>query len=205
MKDLKTEQFLENGKYSWEYRAKVMFAEIDLKASSDNPARSHRKIDDDRVIQYGMAMEQGVDFPAPVFIVKDNPGKGEPGLLVATGMHRIGAMRLVDKTQTDGYVVNELDSYRRDALIFSINNIEGKAPSQTEQILAILDLHERYPEISLARLAKEWHIKPTAVQNGAKLRRGITRARSFNSSRRKWSAPAPLQLSSTHLITFSSV
>lgn len=71
MKDQKTEQFLEQGGYHYEYHPHVDFSEIDLKASYENPARLLRRVDEDRAISYALAMEEGTEFPAIVLLTHD--------------------------------------------------------------------------------------------------------------------------------------
>src|SRR5262252_7348296 len=97
MKDPKVEQLLERGVFVWKYHKRVDFAEIDVKASEENPARLNRRLDDERAYQYGAKMEAGEEFPAIVLLPLLEPH--EPfKYIVATGMHRIKGAEVALRT-----------------------------------------------------------------------------------------------------------
>jgi hypothetical protein len=177
MRDLKVEQYLDRGSYAYEYTEKVPIAKINKKKSRSNPSRAAVRLDEDRAIQYGLAMESGSDFPAIVLLKLENLSPTEADLLVVSGMHRLAGFELSGIAESDAYIINESDEYRIDSLLYSINNIEGRAPTQNEQILKLLALHEKYPHVSLSQLSREWCIKRDAIQNVAKVQRARQRAR----------------------------
>jgi flagellar biosynthesis GTPase FlhF len=198
MKDPKTEQYLTHGQWAWDYHERVPVAEIDMAASETNPARLHRRLDDDRAIQYGMEMKAGVEFPAIVLLnLTDSPGFK---YLVATGMHRLKGAWATDKTWFDAYVVTEADIYRRDYLTRHLNAIEGRGMTMAEQITQALALHEAYPSKSLGLIAKEWNLKLSTLQVEMAAKRSRLRARKygFDLDRAKVPQKAAVALGSIH-------
>ena len=93
MKELKVENYLKRGNFRHEYRTFVPFAEIDIKASKENPARLTTAVDDVRVTKYGIEMIDDVPFPAIVLLnlpVVSSDNKTGPAFkwIIATGVHR---------------------------------------------------------------------------------------------------------------------
>jgi hypothetical protein len=148
MKDPKTEQFLTHGAWKWQYQRHILFADIDRAASKENPSRLLARIDEERVQTYGLAMEEGVEFPAIVVLALD-PAVSSYRYLIATGVHRIEAADLAGLKEFDAYVVAEPDQYRAELLIRRLNTIEGHGVSIRDRVLQILHLHETYPDQSL--------------------------------------------------------
>jgi len=178
MKDIKTENFLTAGQYKWRYYPKIDFSEIDIKTSKDNPARLLRRVDEDRAISYGLAMEDGTEFPAIVLLTIDG---APPPLkyIIATGVHRYEAATLAHLTSFDAYVVVEADNYRRESLIRQLNTIEGHGVSIDDRVAQILQLHETYPEHSLKQLASEWNLPENRVKNAHAAQQAIQRGLRF--------------------------
>lgn len=178
MKHPITEQFLDRGGWHWEYREAVALATIDLAASLDNPARLDKRLDEDRVVNYAIAMLDGIEFPAIVLLRLDTP-QGASEYQIATGCHRARAAEQAAKVSFDAYVVSEPDTYRREVLIRQLNTIEGHGLSIRDQILQLLQIHEKYPSHSLAQLAREWNLKPSTVQSVHLEQQAIRRAARF--------------------------
>lgn len=174
MIDPKTEHFLDRGQWNWEYVAFVDFKQIDLKASDENPARLNRRIDTDRVIQYGCEMLDGVEFPAIVLLRQDGADH-----IVATGMHRLRAAQEAKRHGLDAYLVTESDQFRCEVLTRQLNGIEGVGEPIRQQILHVLYLHEHFPKHSLTELAKSFGLKPDAVLRTAAEQSGLRRAQQF--------------------------
>jgi hypothetical protein len=178
MRDQKTEQFLDQGGYRYEYHPHVDFSEIDLKASYENPARLLRRVDEDRAISYALAMEEGTEFPAIVLLTYDG-GTPPAHYLIATGVHRTEAALLAKRTDFDAYVVTEADVYRRESLIRRLNTIEGQGVSIRDRILQVLQLHETYQDRSLRQLAKDWNLKDGQVKAAWAEQQAMIRGRRF--------------------------
>jgi hypothetical protein len=143
MRDQKTENYLNDGQYAHEFRAKVPIKSIDLVGARINPARAHRRIDPDRVTAYGIAMLDGTEFPA--IVVFDHGG---PLLDLVTGLHRLEAAIDAKLTDFDAYVVVEPVEYRRDLLRRAINSIEGSAPTQQEQLKHAAEMLRLHPSLT---------------------------------------------------------
>lgn len=200
MKDPKTEQFLTHGAWKWEYRKSILFADIDRKASRENPSRLLSRVDEDRVQTYGLAMEEGVEFPAIVVLAMDTAVSAHK-YLIATGVHRVEAADLAGLQQFDAYVVAEPDQYRAELLIRRLNTIEGHGVSIRDRVLQILHLYEAYPDQNLKGLAKEWNIKYSTVQSAFREQQAIARARRFGvefTKSSKLSQKSLLQMNTVH-------
>jgi hypothetical protein len=178
MKDPKTEQFLTHGAWKWVYQVRVLLSDIDRKASRENPSRLLARVDEERVQSYGLAMEEGVEFPAIVVLALDSAVSSFK-YLIATGVHRVEAADLAGLKQFDAYVVAEPDQYRAELLVRRLNTIEGHGVSIRDRVLQVLHLHETYPDQSLKTLAKEWNLKYGTVQSAFKEQQAIVRARRF--------------------------
>ena len=178
MRDTKTELLMKQGGYKWKYVEKLLFTDIDLKASEENPARLRRKIDDFAVTQYGLAMLEGPEavaaFPAILVFVVDRAK-----CIVGTGMHRIRAKEdAFDGKQNwfDAYIVTEPDQYRQELLLRLLNSREGIRDTKREQLYHMIAMHERYPGHSLAELAKQFHVSSNTVTTFWNEQQGIKRA-----------------------------
>lgn len=179
MRDPRTEAFLDRGQWHWTYEPTVIFDEIDLPYSADNPARLNRKIDDERVLQYAEEMQDGVEFPAIVLVTPSDRGVNPYD--VATGMHRLRASDMAQSNapkRVDAYVVTEPDRYRREVLTRRLNTIEGRGVDNKEQIIHVIYLHEQF-KLPISTLAKEWHLKESVVRKHLRAEQACKRAREF--------------------------
>lgn len=203
MQDPKTEAFLNRGQWRWAYDPEVTFDKIDTEHCADNPARLHRKIDEDRACQYAEAMAAGDEFPAIVLLAPSD--RGLKPYDVATGMHRIEAAELhqaKDKERPkrlDAYIVTEPDQYRRQVLIRKLNTIEGQSDTLQEQILHVLYLYDTF-KIPVPTLAKEWHLKENSLRGYIKAEQAKQRARKlgFDLASSKYSKTLLGSLGSIH-------
>ena len=158
MRDPKVEQHLNDGGYVWEFVEKFELAKIDMVASLENPMRVFRKIDSDRALDIGVAIESGVDMPG---IVNFEISHGNQPLTYenASGMHRIKGAGMAQVKVLDSYLVREPDPYRRDLLAATLNHLEGSAPKRAENLMLAMRLNKQHGA-SLDDLAKSFHIKP---------------------------------------------
>ena len=98
------EAWLEAQGVEFEYVENVRISQIDLKKSKELNPRLDCRVNEDVVVQYGEAMEQGAIFPAP-FLVHEPGG----GYLVIAGNHRIPAAGLVGRKTLDAFVILSTD------------------------------------------------------------------------------------------------
>lgn len=170
-RDQRVESLLKRGNYRNAYQDKVLFSDIDFKASEENPARINRKINDDDVVKYGFAMMEGAVFPGIVLLKQDRAKH-----LVATGMHRCKAAIEVKRDWFDAYIVTEPDQFRCDLLIRLLNGIEGRGDTVKDQLRHVISLHEKYSKHSLNELALAFNLSKGAVMNAWQAHKGIQRA-----------------------------
>lgn len=164
MKDPKTESYLKMNGYGFVFHKSLALSSIDMKEAEENPARLMRRLDEDRAISYGMAMEEGADFPGIVVL---DIGDGLPKRLI-TGMHRCKAADTVGLKNLDAYIVREADPYRIELLLRTINNIEGKAPDLKEKLSHIAEMRRQFPHATLEELAKRFQVHVATVRNYVK-------------------------------------
>jgi hypothetical protein len=166
-----TEALFKQGNYKFRYVEKLLFSDIDLKASEENPARLRRKIDDLLVNEYGLAMLEGAPFPAIVVFAVD-----QAKYLVGTGMHRIKATKDCKLDWHDAYIVTEPDQYRQELLLRLLNGIEGKRDTRQDVTHHIFSMHEKFPNTTIPELAKMFHIPAATALSAWNEYQGIKRA-----------------------------
>lgn len=165
MRDPKTENFLAARGFAFEFVPDMPIAEIDCQEADANPARLRTKLEQDRAISYGIAMEEGADFPA---IVSLDVADGRLKRLI-TGRHRIAGAGAASRPVLDAYVVRESDPYRVEMLIRTINNIEGRAPGQDEKLLQAGEMKRLFPHVTVAELASWFLLKPSVITDYLKV------------------------------------
>jgi hypothetical protein len=161
MRDAKTEQQLERGKFVYRYEPGFLISRIDMAASRANPARLYRRIDEERCMEMAFAMEEGVDFPAVVLLEEPK------AIIVATGLHRLSAATQWIKPARhafDAYIVTEPDPYRRDLLMRSINCIEGHGQTKDENLAHCVEMTRLYGG-SIDDLAAAFNLRPHAIRD----------------------------------------
>jgi hypothetical protein len=178
MRDLKTEHFLDAGGYKWKYVDRVDFAQIDIKTSLENPARLYRTVNEETALSYALAMEAGDEFPALLLLTLDK-ATTPFRYLIATGVHRVSAAGIINRTAFDAYVVTEPDEYRRISLIRRANILEGYGVTVKDRIAQALQMQMDWPDVSLHALAKDWHIKVDHLKAAASHQKTIDRGRRF--------------------------
>lgn len=99
MKHQMTEDWLDERALKWEYATGIPVSDIILDAETLFNIRLTTEVNDDLVLQYGVALETGAKFPA-VTLFKKN---GQFGII--DGVHRIHAFQLAERETTDAYVV----------------------------------------------------------------------------------------------------
>lgn len=180
MRDPKTENFLNSGNYKWKYHEKIKFDEIDIKASLENPARLYQTVDEERALSYALAMEAGDQFPAIVLLTIDSTATSILPYLIATGVHRVhGAIEHKVRDWFDAYVVAEADGLRRISLIRRLNILEGYGVSITDRVAQALQMNRDFPELSLASLAKDWHVKADTLKAAKSFQATVKRGLQF--------------------------
>jgi hypothetical protein len=199
MIDQKTEQWLKRGGYKFDYHKVIRLTEIDYKTSVENPSRLAKQLNDDKVQEYGLKMEAGVEFPALLLILID-PGSGRKFKYdILTGCHRYAAADLAGKKTFDGYVVIEADDYRIEWAARMANTIEGTAPSLRDTLTQLCEMHTKYKK-TLSELARQANVKIQTLNNFWHEEQAIRRAQKYgyDSKRHKIGRTALISLAGIH-------
>lgn len=174
MRDLKTEQYLKRGSYSFQFVEGYDLTRINLQAEAQNPARLARNKDEDRIIKMAVSMLDGVDFPAIVVFQNDGPRDD-----LVTGYHRGCAYDDAGIKTCDAYVVVEHDPYRRALLPRAINSIEGRSSTAAEDLAQVAELLRLFPDASQHDLAIAFSLKQPAISDYLKLIEQEARAKAL--------------------------
>ncbi len=116
-----TDQFAENVAKNLGVKLTVetiKLADIDWSSSLDNHARLTNLLDQEIVMNYGIAMESGDQFPMIVVIRRK---KTKPPLVIAGGNHRANAAKEVGVSEIRAYVAETEDFYISDMLPRRLN------------------------------------------------------------------------------------
>ena len=151
MKDSKTEYFLTANGYTWQFHKELPLDQLDMKEAESNPARLGSALDEDYALGIGLAVQEGADLPA--IVVLDD---GTALYKIVTGRHRINGVTDFCKPPRpalDAYVVREVDPYRIQLLIRTINVIEGHAPDTRERLTHIAEMRRMFPHSTAKELA----------------------------------------------------
>src|SRR6516162_2138199 len=161
MKDSKTEYFLTSNGYAWQFHQDLPLNQLNMKEAETNPARLGAALDEEYALSIGLAVQDGADLPA--IVVLDD---GSQLYLIITGRHRVCGVLIFCKPARmtlDAYVVREVDPYRVQLLIRTINTIEGHAPSTQERLTHIAEMRRMFPHASAKELAAQFRVAlPTA-------------------------------------------
>jgi len=170
MRDTVVEAFLTRWGHTFTY---VNTVPLDRVRVTDAARANIRPIglDDDKVMEYALAMEGGAEFPALVLYGAD----GAYGVL--TGLHRLEAGKLAKVTTTDAYVL-PLDAKRDERTIEMLqrvlNTVNGLAPSKAERVMHGIRLIARgYSQTDVARMLNLHH---SVLSNKLAVERATVRA-----------------------------
>lgn len=136
-KDEKVEAFLNSHQVKWEYHPKFKISDIDIPASRTNQARVAKPVNEDQVLVYGLAMENGTNFPAIVLHRRSAKGKA----IVIDGNHRLAAAVDLGSAKTiDAYEVKGASEMEILRLTFKANEDNGLALTMDDRIRHALAL-----------------------------------------------------------------
>ncbi len=177
MRDEKTEQYLSDNGYQFEFTEAFPLEDLDIDAARANRSRLDIAIDLERVESYGNAMKRGTRFP-PI-VVADIPN--HPYQLI-TGLHRIGGAKHAELAELSAYIVHQPDSMQRDLLELAINSIEGAAPDHRRKLLLATNFIERYAAQKpvLEEVAARFNVKPEQIRSHMRRDKHFRRARQMD-------------------------
>lgn len=151
---------------------------IDKNASLRNQARVGAPLNDDQVLMYAAAMENGDQFP-PLVVYQQTEAKK---YIVIDGNHRMAAHELVGHESVDTYVVEKPSSAQVVTLTFEANTKHGLPTSMDERLRQAVLLVERGATQKSA--AQRLGVPERRVQDAVYVRRGDRRAETMGLSRR---------------------
>ena len=171
MKDSRYEAFLKRQGVDWTYAAEVPLADIDIDAHAKDNIRLGQPLDQETVLRYALAIEEGAEFPALLLYRRG------ARYAIANGMHRVEAYQLAKQPRCDAYILNldaKVDAVVLERIQRTVNIVEGKAPSQEEAIEQALWLvsHLGYSDADAARML---HLKPRIISGQRKARLAVDR------------------------------
>jgi len=129
MRDARVEQWLEHQAVDWDYVEELAWEAVEVNSNISQQIRLTAKVNDDKVMQYGLAMERGDKFPA-VIVIGANGGPYH----LAGGIHRRGAALLTGHKMTDAYVIHVTDPLVISRLRRSSNVYEGWGNDLSERL-----------------------------------------------------------------------
>jgi hypothetical protein len=160
--DAPVEKWLKENGYAFRFETNAPLARINLKEADDNPARIHRKLDNEVAYGYAQDYEKGADFPA--LVVQEIVGV--PLWALWGGRHRIAGCGAANRTNHDMIVViGETEAWRIDLARRVLNSIGvGKGESTNGKLHHIAELRQEYGRaLSLEQLATHFRVKRTTI------------------------------------------
>ena len=126
IRDERVERWIESHGGSFELKELPLSA-IDRAKSARNQAR-FKPINDETILLYGAAMEQGDEFPPIlVYVEKDS-------YVVVDGNHRVEAASLNDRPRIDAYVLHDPSEAMIRVLTFEANTKHGLPTTMAERL-----------------------------------------------------------------------
>ena len=157
-KDPRAESGLKRLGIEWEV-GRVALANINRELSMERQARIGKKLNDDWVVEYATAMQNGAEFPMPILQVFGSGKKAAH--FIWSGNHRVGAADLIGETEVDAYLVKVNDLRLMDILPRVVNTWEGNRESRDavlEHARHIIEKHNlAVPDVArMFGLKEEW-------------------------------------------------
>jgi len=162
--DPAVERWLSDNKYAYRFETAAPLTNIDVVEADANPARLHRKFDDDLAYRYAQHYERGDDFPA--LVVQEIVGSAK--WLMWGGRHRYWGVCTAGKATHDMIVVfGETSAARIDRARRVLNSVGvGKADGKAEKLQHISELRKNYPrEFTLDQLAEDFSVHRKTITN----------------------------------------
>jgi hypothetical protein len=160
--DMAVERWLTENKYAFRFEKAALLTRINVVEADLNPARLHRKFDDDLAYRYAQHYEKGDDFPA--IVVQEVVG--QKLWLMWGGRHRYAAAGAAGKTHHDMIVVfGETSGARIDRARRVMNSLGvGKADGTAEKLQHISELRKQFPrDFTLDQLADDFAVKRATI------------------------------------------
>ena len=131
MRDERIEAWLDSHGATYTYVEDLALQAIDVKESRANQARLTEVIDDDTVLVYAEAVNQGEQMP-PIVVFRKPRHKT---FTIIDGNHRHQAHLLADKDHVSAYVLENPTDAQVSALTYEANTKHGKPTTLAERII----------------------------------------------------------------------
>jgi ParB-like chromosome segregation protein Spo0J len=115
----------------------INLEQVDKVASHRNQARVSGPINDETVVLYAAAIEQGDQFP-PLVVHQKKDGK----FVVIDGNHRVAAYELNDIQTSEAYVVSDINETQRLVLTYESNAKHGLPTGLQERLRQAINMVE---------------------------------------------------------------
>ncbi len=167
-KDETVEQKLKSLGCEFSFRQNIPYKKINIKKGLKNNARLFgSSINDETALRYGIAMEEGDDFPAPVLFVDGNR------LGILGGNHRLHAFAIfcedLSAATIDAYVLETDDIALLELVTRTLNTVNGLPCSKDEQVQHAIALLEKWPSMSQLQIAKHLGLKQEEVSKARRI------------------------------------
>lgn len=129
-RDAQVENVLAEYGVGFSYHEAFDMSQVDVDASRRNQARIAEPVDDDTVILYASAMNNGDEFPPVVLYQRTSDGK----FVHIDGNHRDEAYRVLDKTHYPAYTVEGASDNVIMLLTYTLNTRHGKPTTLDERV-----------------------------------------------------------------------
>lgn len=167
--DQRYEAWLRAEGVRYTYVPNMAIERVDKRASLEAQARLDKRLDEDMVLKYAVAMESGAEFPP--LIGYDAGGR----IILIGGNHRVHAAELAHRKTFDVYVVQTDDRYIIDRMTRSMNfALEGKAGTQEEALQQAIYLVTTHGK-SAAEVGRSFNLKQQQVEAAVRRQKSLRR------------------------------
>lgn len=172
-----TEAWLNSHSLGYDFKP-IQVSQIDTKSSLRNQARIGAPLNDDQVLMYASAMENGDLFPPIVVYMKPETKK----YVVIDGNHRVAAYQMTNTAKVNAYVIDKPSNAQVLLLTFEANTKHGLPTSMDERLRQAVVLVEHGSSQTAA--AQRLGIPIRRVENAIRGRKSDRRADMLGVNRR---------------------
>lgn len=144
------ESYLNSAGVDWKRMPGLRLATIDKRMSLNNQARLEESLNDDQVVIYAQAMEQGAIFPAVVVWRMEDAVM----CVVSDGNHRVAAAELAGIDTMPAYMVDDPSEAQVVRITYAGNRTGGRGSTMMERIHHAASLVDRFG-MTIVAAAKE--------------------------------------------------
>lgn len=136
--------------------ATIKIADIDRQLSADKQVRLGKKLNEDWILQYAEAMQNGAAFPMPIV----NKLKSGKKYFLWSGNHRVGSADVLGEDSVDCYVVEVYDARLSDIIPRVVNAWEAQGVMAKDEKLVhakyLVEHHSMEPKDAAKLMGLKW-------------------------------------------------